>query len=175
MTMPPDKLPAFADDGHVRVVVESPRDSTVKLAYEPEFGTFTLRRALPAGLAYPYDWGFIPGTKAEDGDPVDALVLHDAATYPGVVLNCKPLGMLIVEEDSDDGPERKRNNRVILQPSWESRLGPFDEVTDVPERLRAEIEQFFLNATFFTSKNATSGGWQDRAATLAFIRSCVRS
>jgi len=174
--MHPHQLPAFADDDKVRVVVESPRAATVKFAYEPELCGFALKRALPAGLAYPFDWGFIPGTRAEDGDPVDALVLHDASTYPGVILHCKPLGMLVVEQDEESakGPQRTRNNRVILQPAWESRLGPFNEITDLPGRLRAEIEQFFLNTTFFTTKNATSGGWQDRAATLAFVRSCVQ-
>ncbi len=51
-----------------------------------------------AGLTYPYDWGFIPSTKAEDGDPLDVLVIHDAQTYPGVVLRCRPVGILEVEQ-----------------------------------------------------------------------------
>src|SRR3954452_17439191 len=166
----PLSLPASSAEGVLNVVIESPAGATSKIKWEVELQSFALSRSLPLGMAYPFDWGFIPGTRAEDGDPVDALVLHDASTYPGVILDCKPLGMLIVEEDeeSNKGSGRTRNNRVILQPAWESRLGPFDEVTDVPDRLRAEIEQFFLNATFFTTKNATSGGWQDRAATLAF-------
>ena len=61
---------------------------------------------LMAGLAYPYDWGFIPSTEAEDGDPLDVLVIHDAQTYPGVVLRCKPIGILEVEQASQ-GNERE--------------------------------------------------------------------
>src|SRR6187431_1276403 len=60
----------------------------------------TMAKPLMAGLAYPYDWGFIPSTKAEDGDPLDVLILHDAKTYPGVVLRCKPIGILEVEQSS---------------------------------------------------------------------------
>jgi inorganic pyrophosphatase len=76
-----------ADDGLVFAVVEAPRSSTCKL--EPELSTFTLAKPLMPGLSYPYDWGFInPSTEAEDGDPLDVLVIHDAQTFPGVVLRC---------------------------------------------------------------------------------------
>jgi len=82
-----EQLPALAeDDTTVHMVVEAPRGATVKLKYAPKLQAFTPARALPLGLAYPFDWGFIPGTRAADGDPVDALALHDTATYPGVVL-----------------------------------------------------------------------------------------
>ena len=80
------KLRAFNDDDDFNMVVETPRGSTVKLRYEPKTKVFTVSRALSLGLSYPFDWGFIPGTKAEDGDPVDALAIHDSATFPGVVL-----------------------------------------------------------------------------------------
>jgi inorganic pyrophosphatase len=65
----------FGDDGELRVVVEVPRGSTVKLIYEPKLKSFVVSRCLPLGLAYPFDWGFIPGTEGGDGDPVDAIAL----------------------------------------------------------------------------------------------------
>src|SRR5204863_454587 len=68
---------------------ETPRGSNIKLDYEPEMRAFTVSRALPLGLVYPYDWGFIPGTNGEDGDLIDALAVHDGATYPGVILPCR--------------------------------------------------------------------------------------
>jgi inorganic pyrophosphatase len=88
------KLPTWADDKHIFAVVETPRGSTCKLNFVPELGTFTLAKPLMAGLSYPYDWGFIPSTKAEDGDALDVLIIHDAQTYPGVVLPCRPVGVL---------------------------------------------------------------------------------
>ena len=88
------KLPTWADSGHVHAVVETPRGSRAKLEFDPKLGAFTLAKPLLAGLTYPYDWGFVPSTKAEDGDPLDVLIIHDAATYPGLVLTCKPIGAL---------------------------------------------------------------------------------
>ena len=67
-----------------------------------------------AGLSYPYDWGFIPSTKAEDGDPLDVLVIHDAQTFPGVVLRCRPVGILEVEQQSEG--KKERNDRVFAVP-----------------------------------------------------------
>ena len=65
-------------------------------------------------LTYPYDWGFIPSTKAEDGDPLDVLIIHDAATYPGLVLTCKPIGVLEVLQSSKG--KNERNDRVFVLP-----------------------------------------------------------
>jgi hypothetical protein len=78
------KLPTWADKLHVYAVVETPRGSRAKLEFDPKLGAFTLAKPLLAGLTYPYDWGFIPSTRAEDGDPLDVLIIHDAATYPGL-------------------------------------------------------------------------------------------
>ena len=72
-------LPPFTDDGDLQMVVETPRGATVKLKYEPAMRAFTVSRALSLGIAYPFDWGFIPDTLCEDGDPLDALAIHDGA------------------------------------------------------------------------------------------------
>jgi inorganic pyrophosphatase len=88
------KIPTWADKSYVYAVVETPRGSRAKLEFDRKLRIFTLAKPLIVGLTYPYDWGFIPSTKAEDGDPVDVLVIHDAATYPGLVLRCRPVGVL---------------------------------------------------------------------------------
>ena len=69
----------------VNVLVESPRGSTIKFEYDQTERVMTLSRPLPAGLVYPFDWGFIPGTRAADGDPLDAFILWDGASYPGIL------------------------------------------------------------------------------------------
>lgn len=76
------KLPTWADDEHVFAVVETPRGSTCKLDFHSELGVFTFAKPLMAGLSYPFDWGFVPSTKAPDGDPLDVLIIHDARTIP---------------------------------------------------------------------------------------------
>src|SRR5438105_15578493 len=83
------RIETYADDGSLRVVVESPRGSSLKLDFDPKLRLFTVARELPLGLAYPFDWGFIPGTQGDDGDPLDAMVLHHQPSFPGVLLPCR--------------------------------------------------------------------------------------
>src|SRR4051812_31684480 len=87
------KLPTMAER-YFRMVIETPRGSAAKLAYEPKSGVFQYSRPLPVGNTYPFDWGFIPSTLGEDGDPLDGMVIHQAATAPGVVIKCELLGAL---------------------------------------------------------------------------------
>jgi inorganic pyrophosphatase len=162
-------LPTWSDDGDLHVVIETPRGASVKLAWQPQLGAFLMKRALPLGVTYPHDWGFVPGTRADDGDPLDALVLHDASTYPGIVLPCRPLGLIMLEED-EDGGERQRNDRVIAVPVGIDRAADLRRLSDLAPRLRDELERFFLNTTFFTSKNAAIVGWKDEEETRALVR-----
>ena len=82
------KLPLWSGKGVANVVVETPRGARVKLNFDEDLGCFTIKRALPAGIAYPYDWGFLPSTRGEDGDPLDVLIMHEESTVPGLVLRC---------------------------------------------------------------------------------------
>jgi inorganic pyrophosphatase len=99
--------------GLLHVIVESPAGSTAKLKWDPDLLMFTLSRPLPEGLAYPHDWGFVPGTRAADGDPLDALVLTEGTTFPGVLIRCRPLGVVRLEQNRKAGGGRERNDRVI--------------------------------------------------------------
>src|SRR5882724_9016683 len=93
------RLEPYNDDGTLRVIVESPRSSSLKVEFDPKLRLFTISRELPLGVAYPFDWGFIPGTRGEDGDPLDALILNeDASTWPGVVVPVRLLGVLRIDQ-----------------------------------------------------------------------------
>src|ERR1700748_3742029 len=108
------KLPTWADKQRIHTIVETPRGSRSKLEYDPKLKAFTLAKPLMAGLTYPYDWGFIPSTEADDGDPLDVLIIHDSQTYPGVVLRCRPVGILEVEQRKKGKTER--NDRIFAVP-----------------------------------------------------------
>jgi inorganic pyrophosphatase len=165
-------LPARAQDGAIHVVVESPRGATVKLKYEPALGVMTVARALPLGLAYPYDWGFVPGTAAADGDPVDAMIVWDAASYPGTVVRCRAVGVVRLEQDRKGGGGRIRNDRLILLPVMYERGAPVEDAEDLPRRLREEIEQFFLMTVVFGRKNPRVLGWGGAGEADALVDGC---
>ena len=112
-------LPPFTEDGDVHVVVETPRGSRAKFAYDPKLESFILSKSLLTGLTYPHDWGFVPSTKADDGDPLDIMVIHDAGTFPGIVLTCRIIGILQIEQKSKGKAER--NDRLFGYPGARTR------------------------------------------------------
>jgi inorganic pyrophosphatase len=165
-------LAAFASKTDVHVVVETPRHAQAKFKYEPELGVFMLSRALTLGLSYPYDWGFVPSTKAPDGDPVDALVLHQITTSPGVVLRCRPIGILDVLQTQNR--RALRNDRLMVVPV-KSRHPDVSDVRDLPASLRHQAEEFFTAATAGTGKRLKFLGWRGPTAALAAIRRAQRA
>ena len=152
------KLPTWADDEHVFAVIETPRGSTCKLDFDPEIGGFALAKPLMAGLSYPYDWGFIPSTKAEDGDPLDILVIHDAQTYPGVVLRCRPVGILEVEQRTKR--KKERNDRVFAVPDRSPLEADLKDIRHLPARAHEELEKFFLATNALEDKELEFLGWR---------------
>lgn len=153
-----ETLPARAQGGF-HVVVESPRGSRLKLKFERDLQAFVALRPLPLGYAYPYDWGFVPSTKAADGDPVDALIYWDVSTYPGVVVPCRALGVLELEQDAKEGG-RERNDRLLAIPLQHPRGEAIRGVDDLSMRVREEIAHFFTSSVFFEPKNPAVLGWR---------------
>jgi|SRR5690349_2137490 len=160
MTTDLTRLPLRGREGAFHVVVESPQGSTVKLKYEPELGAFTVSRPLVHGLRYPFDWGFIPSTEAADGDPLDALVHWDQSTYPGVVLPCRALGVLKVDQKKKRGTGRERNDRLLVVPVIAARTQNLHSVKDLSRREREELEHFFTAAVAFSDKDVRILGWE---------------
>ena len=153
------KLPVHNKDGDVHVVVETPRGSAAKLEFDPDMQVFTLSKPLILGLTYPYDWGFIPSTKGDDGDPVDVLVMHDVATAPGLVLKCKIIGVLEVLQ-SEKGKKRLRNDRLIAVPRDSHREQADRDARDLPKPVRKEIEKFFVATDELDAKRLKFLGWK---------------
>jgi len=153
------KLPTRDKSGDVHVVVETPRGSAAKLEFDPELQAFTLSKSLILGLSYPYDWGFVPSTKGEDGDPIDVMILHDAATSPGLVLRCKIIGVLEVIQ-KENGKPKIRNDRVIAVPRDSHREKSARDARDLPKQIREEIEKFFVATDELDDKELKFLGWK---------------
>ena len=124
-------------DRVIDVVVEIPRGSRNKYEMDKEKGVIRLDRRLFSATFYPTDYGYIPETLGEDGDPLDALVLLDDPTFPGCWVSSRPVGVFWM--DDDKGPDAK----IICVPAGDYRWDHVAEIEDVPEAMRAEIAQFF--------------------------------
>jgi inorganic pyrophosphatase len=166
------KLPTWADKMHINAVVETPRGSHCKLEYDPKHRAFTLAKPLLAGLTYPYDWGFIPSTEAEDGDPLDVLMIHDAATYPGLILRCKPIGVLEVLQINKG--EKERNDRVFAVPDRSPFEGNLQDVRRLPARAVEELEKFFEATDALEDKKLEFLGWRGPARAVKTIERLSR-
>jgi inorganic pyrophosphatase len=169
-------LGAFPSSKSVHVIVESPRGAAVKLKYDARLEAFTLSRPLPEGVVFPYDWGFVPSTRAADGDPLDVMVLWDRATFPGVVLECRLVGMLAVEQNRKKHPtQRQRNDRVFAVPIDAPRQSSLKTVGALPARVKRELEAFFVASTAFENKRLEFLGWSGPAAAERLVRASLAS
>ena len=168
-----EKLPARAANELFRVVVETPRGSNLKLKYEPELGVFMISRPLALGLSYPFDWGFVPSTSAPDGDPLDAMVLMDGGSYPGVVIACRPIGVLSVTQKKSNGElGRERNDRLIVVAARSNHYDQIHDVRELPLGTRQELEAFFANVVAFEKKDLELEGWAGPDTAVALISEC---
>jgi len=149
-------LPCRDETSNVHVVVEAPRGSTVKVKFDPEKRAFVYQRALILGLAYPFDWGFVPSTLAEDGDPLDAMVLCETPTWPGIVVPAKPIGVVRMKQ-KEKGEDGERNDRIIALPAEDER---YEDVKELPRRVRQELEHFFIITSEMTNKKVLVQGWE---------------
>src|SRR6516162_6407805 len=101
-----------AKTGELRVVIETPKGSRNKYDYDPDCDCLELATVLPEGMSFPYDFGFVPSTLGEDGDPLDILVLMDAPVVPGCVIRARPVGAIEAKQKAK-GEDWERNDRLI--------------------------------------------------------------
>jgi inorganic pyrophosphatase len=148
------KLPAWAGNGDVHAIVETPRGARAKLKYEPDLEGFVLSKSLMLGLSYPYDWGFIPSTVADDGDPLDIMVIHEAATSPGPILKCQLIGALLTVQTKNG--KKERNDRVIAVPTYAKLQTDVNHMHDLPAEMRTEL---FAATDELEDKTLKFEGW----------------
>jgi inorganic pyrophosphatase len=147
----PKRKPVVKRHETIRVVIETPKDSRNKYAFDPEDEVFVLKRVLPVGMAFPYDFGFVPSTLAEDGDPVDVLVLMDEPAFPGCLLKCRLVG--VIEGEEIDGKKKIRNDRLVAVERGNHRYATVKHIDDLGNAFVRELEAFFVNYHSLSSKH----------------------
>jgi inorganic pyrophosphatase len=133
----------FADKkGLINVIIETPSGSRNKYDYDPEYDFFKLKKTLPAGTSFPLDFGFIPHTIGEDGDPLDVLVITDQPTFPGCIIECRLLGVL-KSEQIEKNKKKIRNDRFLAVVNSSQTLSDLHSVKNINPKLLEDVTSFF--------------------------------
>jgi inorganic pyrophosphatase len=148
----------------VTVMIEIPKGSRNKYEYDKEKRVLRFDRMLFSAVHYPSDYGFIPDTLAQDGDPLDALVLVWEPTFPGCLIEARPVGLFKMWDEK--GPDEKILCVPVSDPLWNY----IESLTDVPPHLLKEIAHFFAIYKDLEEKKTGVEGWEDRDAAVKAIR-----
>jgi len=152
------------DLSRVDVIIEIPKGSRNKYEFDKEKGTFKLDRMLFSSMHYPSDYGFIKDTLAEDGDPLDALVLVTEPTFPGCLIESKPIGMFKMRD------EKGIDYKILCVPIGDPLWNHINGLGDVPPHLLIEIEHFFDVYKELERKKTAVEGWEDADSAKRVIR-----
>ncbi len=146
------KLPStFTEEkGCINVLVETPAGSAAKYNFDDETGLFKLKKILPAGLVFPFHFGFVPHTHAQDGDPLDVLVIMDGESWPGCVIECKVLGVIEAEQTTND--ITVRNDRIIASALASKGHEKINSIFDFDSFFVDEIINFLVSYTRLEEK-----------------------
>ena len=136
------EIPPYAGSGRVHVIIDTPQGSGNKFKYDPALRIFKLSRTLPSGMHFPFDFGFIPGTVAEDGDALDVMVLVDAPSFVGCLMSVELLG--VIGAIQKEGRHRIRNDRLVAVPVTPVNAPRYTDLAAVPRVLLEGIEHFFV-------------------------------
>ena len=152
-----DNVPALKND-LLNVIIETPKGWRNKYNYDPELELFCLKKCLPLGMEFPFDFGFIPNTVGEDGDPLDVLVIMEDGAYPGCLLQCKPLGVLKANQKKADGIET-RNDRIVCIASQSILFAGINELKELNKDMVRQVEDFFVDYNKREGKVFSPIGW----------------
>lgn len=144
MAHPLSQLPPLdAETGEINVIIDTPKGSRNKFAWDKERELFELNGVLPAGAVFPYDFGFIPGTQGEDGDALDVLVLMDEPAFCGCLVQTRLIG--VIEAKQTEKGKTVRNDRLLGVSAKSHTHGHLQTLTDVNRKIVDEIEHFFVS------------------------------
>lgn len=159
-------------EGHaeiIQVIIETPRGCRNKFAFDAERRIFALSRVLPAGMVFPLDFGFVPGTKAPDGDPLDVLVAMDEPAYPGIAAEARVIGILEGEQCDEVGV-KSRNDRLLAVAVASQAYASVTGLDQVPKVLLTQLEEFFVNYHRLQQRQYEPLGWRGVDVALECIR-----
>ena len=162
-------IPAQPEAGVINVLIEIPGGSKNKYEFDKDMNSFTLDRVLFASVKYPYDYGFVPNTLADDGDPLDGMVMMDEPTFPGCVIAARPIGMLLMIDGGD------RDEKILCVPAEDPRYNEVKSLSDVSPHRLEEIAEFFRTYKNLEKKVTEIQGWKDVDAVTPLVEQCIKA
>lgn len=166
-------IPIDKHDGILQVIIETPKGSRNKFSFDEKQKIFVLKKVLPAGMAFPHDFGFLPQTLAPDGDPIDVLLLMDEPAFPGIAVRSRVIG--IIEGEQVEGKKKIRNDRLVAIAEANHMYANIRKLKDLPGLFLRELEDFFVNFHRLEGKTYKLLGVKDRAAALRMIEKARRA
>ena len=164
-----EDLPPGSDIPNViNAVIEIPMGSSNKYEYDKQYNIFRLDRTLYSPVHYPGAYGFVPQTHAEDGDPLDVVVMVAAPTFTGCLIEVKPIGVLIMRDDAG------LDHKILGVPVNDPRTRDINRLQHLPSHVLAEIDYFFNIYKDLEGKKSDTYGWEDRLVAHEVIKSCIQ-
>lgn len=152
----------------IDIIIETPKGCRNKYAYDKEEKGYRLKKILPAGAVFPFDFGFIPGTKGEDGDPLDVLVIMDEPAYPGCIVECRIIGALRARQ-TENNKHTEENDRLIAVSIVSTSYSEVKSLKNINKNILDEIEHFFISYNEEAGKKFEPKGWADAKEALRLI------
>ena len=166
-----DRIKTFEED-LLQVIIETPKGSAYKYDYDPTQEIFCLNKVMPLGMSFPFDFGFIPHTKGEDGDPLDALVMMELPASQGALVQCRLIGILeAVQVERDD--KKVRNDRIVAVWNKSNQFKTIERIADLDPETLKEMESFFKQYNTLAGKEFISLGWKESKEALKMIQSQI--
>ena len=162
-------IPAQPKPGLINVLIEIAGGSKNKYEYDKDLQAFALDRVLFSSVQYPYDYGFVPNTLADDGDPLDGMVIMDEPTFPGCVIAARPIGMLEMIDGGD------RDEKILCVPDKDPRYVNVKSINDVAPHKLDEIAEFFRTYKNLEKKVTEILGWQDVDKVAPLVEQCIKA
>jgi inorganic pyrophosphatase len=168
-----DRLDAFdAESGDLNVIIETPKGSRNKFKYDERVGLFRLSGVLPTGAVFPFDFGYVPATLGEDGDPLDVLLLMDEPAFAGCLVAARLIG--VIEAEQEEEGQTERNDRLIAVAAESRTHHEVRELSQVNDNMVKEIEHFFISYNEIKGKRFTPLGRAGAARARQLVEEGIR-
>jgi inorganic pyrophosphatase len=164
-----DRIKTFEGD-LLQVIIETPKGSAYKYDYEPEQEVFCLNKVMPLGMSFPFDFGFIPHTKGDVGDPLDVLVIMELPASQGALVQCRIIGILEASQIERDG-KKYRNDRIIAVWNLSNQYKTINRIENLNPQALTDMESFFKQHNTLAGKDFIPLGWKGPKEALKMIQS----